>query len=91
MGRRRTGAFTTVASVGAVVVGLAVLDERVRDQIAALASGRRPSGELAGAGRHLQDLALTAFDALGDQSVSHTSLAVFAVGALVLLVLMIRS
>jgi hypothetical protein len=80
-----------VASVGAVVVGLAVLDERVRDQIAALASGRRPSGELAGAGEYLQDLALAAFDGVRDQSLSHASLAVFAVGALVLLVLMIRS
>jgi hypothetical protein len=80
-----------VASVGAVVVGLAVLDERVREQLAALAGGRRPSGEIAGAGRHLQDLAMAAFEALRDQSFGHASLAVFAVGALVLLVFMLRT
>jgi hypothetical protein len=91
MGRRRTGAFTTVASIGAVVLGLAVLDVRVRDQISALAAGRRPSGELAGAGRHLHDLAFAYFDAVRDQSLSHMSLAVFALGALVLLIFMLRS
>jgi hypothetical protein len=70
---------------------MAAIDPRVRDQVAAFATGRGPSGEVAAAGHQLRDLTLTILDAVRDQSIEHAPLAIFALAAFVLLMFMLRS
>jgi hypothetical protein len=90
--RRVTSSFiTTGAGICAIVVGLVVIDERVRSEVAALASGRVAPGELAGFGTRVQDLGFLAVQAVRDQSIEHAPLTLFALAALVLFVLMLRT
>jgi hypothetical protein len=91
MRRATTSVITTGAGIGAIVVGLAVIDERVRGEIAALVTGRGAAGELAGVGERVQDLGLIALQAVRDQSIEHAPLTLFALVALVLFVLMFRT
>ena len=90
--RRATTTFiTTGAGISAIVVGLAVSDERVRSEVAALVSGHGGAGELAGFGGRIQELGLIAMQAVRDQSIEHAPLTLFALVALVLFSLMLRS
>jgi hypothetical protein len=91
MRRAASGFITTGAGVCAIVVGLAVIDERVRSEVAALVAGRAGTGELAGFGARAQDLGLLAVQAVRDQSIEHAPLTLFALAALVLFVLMLRT
>jgi hypothetical protein len=91
MRRATTSFITTSSGLGAIVVGLAVIDERVRSEVGALLAGRATAGELAGFGARLQDLALIAIQAVRDQSIAHAPLTLFALAALVLFVLMMRT
>ena len=90
--RRATNGFiTTSAGLCAIVVGLAVIDERVRGEVASLASGHAGGGEIAGFGSRVQELGLVAVQAVRDQSIEHAPLTMFALVALVLFVLMFRT
>jgi hypothetical protein len=91
MRRATTSVITTGAGIGAIVVGLAVIDERVRSEVAALVTGRGAAGEIAGFGVRVQELGLIALQAVRDQSIEHAPLTLFALLALVLFVLMIRT
>jgi len=91
MRRRTTSFITTAAGACAIVVGLAVIDERVRSEVAALVSGRAGSGEIAGFGGRLEELGLIAMQAVRDQSIEHAPLTLFALVALVLFALMLRT
>jgi hypothetical protein len=93
MGITRTlsGAMTSIAGVCAVVVALAAIDSRVREQVTALASARAPSGELVTLTHRVQDLTFTVLQAVRDQSIEHAALTIFALGALVLLLFMMRT
>jgi hypothetical protein len=93
MGITRTlsGAMTSIAGVCAVVVALAAIDARVREQVTALAAGRGPSGELVTLTQRVQDLTFTVLQAVRDQSIEHAALTIFALGALVLLLFMMRT
>jgi hypothetical protein len=83
--------LTAIAGVGVLVVALAAIDTRVRDQLYALASGRAPTGELADAGQRLHDVTMTIALAVRDQSIEHAALTIFALGALVLVGFMLRT
>lgn len=90
--RRATRSFVTgAAGISTVVVGLVVIDPRVREQAAALAAGRGPTGELVSASEQLQQFGFVALQAVRDQSIEHAPLTIFALAALVLFVLMLRT
>jgi len=91
MTRTLNGGMTSVAGVCAVVVALAAIDTRVRDQVSALASGRAPSGEFLTITERLKDFAFAVLQALRDQSIEHAALTIFALAAMVLLLFMMRT
>ena len=85
------GGLTTAGGLLALVIGLAAIDERVRDQIARAFTSRGPSSEITLFGSHLADMAMIAARALRDQSIDHAPLAIFALGAGILVLLMTRT
>jgi hypothetical protein len=85
------GGLTTVGGLLALVLGLAAIDDRVRDQIARVFTSRGPSDEITGFGSHLGDLAMIAVRAVWDQSIAHAPLAIFALAAAILVLLMTRT
>lgn len=74
-----------------IVFGLAIIDVRVREQMMAITDGGNPSGELLSVGARLQELAYLAMQAVRDQSIEHAPLTLFALAALILFVLMLRT
>jgi hypothetical protein len=91
--RRRSmfGGLTAAAGVCALITGLALLDERVRLQIARTMRGKAPTDELATIGERASDLMAIAMQAIQDQSVEHAALVVFSAAALVLVFFMTRT
>lgn len=86
-----SGIVTSGAGLSAIVIGLAVIDERARASFASLASGRGGGDEIAGVGARLEELGLVIAHAVRDQSIEHAPLTLFALAALVLFVLMLRT
>jgi len=82
-----TGALTTAGGLCALLVGLAAIDERVRDQVARTFTSRGPSAEFATIGSRLNDLALVVARTARDQSIDHAPLMIFALAAVVLVLL----
>lgn len=91
MKRVTSSAITTGAGLAAIVAGLAIIDERVRSEFASIASGHASGTELAGAGARVGDLGFVMLQAVRDQSIEHAPLTLFALAALVLFVLMLRT
>jgi hypothetical protein len=91
MRRRWSAAITAAAGAATLVVGLAALDIRVRDQVASLLSGRGPSGELVSAGSYIETLISVVATAVRDQSMERAPLVMFSLAALVLVLFMLRT
>jgi len=91
MTRTLNGCMTSISGICAVVVALAAIDARVRDQVSALASGGGPSGEFLTITERLKEFAFAVLQAVRDQSIDHAALTIFALGALVLLLFMMRT
>jgi hypothetical protein len=91
--RRRSvfGGFTAVAGLCALVASLAIMDERVRDEISRVVSGHAPSGEIVTLGAQAQDMATVLIQAARDHTMAHAPLVIFAVAALVLVLFMTRT
>ena len=85
------GGLTAIVGVSALVLGLAILDERVRAQLARVFSGKAPTGEIAAVGNSFQQLMAVTWQAIADQSIENAPLVVFSVAALVLVVWMTRT
>jgi hypothetical protein len=85
------GGLTAVAGAGALVLGLAIVDERVRTQLGRVLSGRTPSAEINSIGAQVKDLLTVFWQAVQDQSVENAPLVIFSVAALVLVVWMTRT
>ena len=85
------GGFTAIAGAGALILGLAIVDERVRTQIGRVLSGRAPTSEIASIGAQLQQLFAVMWQAIQDQSVENAPLVIFSIAALVLVAWMTRS
>ena len=85
------GGFTAVAGAGSVVLGLAIVDERVRAQLGRVLSGHPPTAELTSVGAEFQDLLRVTWQAVQDQSIENAPLVIFSVAALVLVVWMTRT
>jgi hypothetical protein len=85
------GGLTTAGGLLALVIGLAAIDGRVRDEIARAFTSRGPANEITLFGSRLTDMAMIAVRAVRDQSTEHAILAVFALGAAILVLLMTRT
>ena len=85
------GGVTAVAGAGALILGLAIVDERVRTQLGRVVSGRPPTEEIVSFGAQLQDLLNVLWQGVQDQSVENAPLVIFSVAALVLVVWMTRT
>jgi hypothetical protein len=86
-----SGALTTAGGLCALLIGLAAIDDRVRDQIARAFTSRGPTDEIATLGSRLSDMALIAAQAVRDQSIEHAPLVIFALAAAILVLLMTRT
>jgi hypothetical protein len=85
------GGFTAVAGAGALVLGLAVVDERVRAELGRVFSGRPPTAEITSLGLQLQELLGVTWQAIQDQTVENAPLVIFSVAALILVAWMTRT
>jgi hypothetical protein len=91
MARSMNGGIAGVAGVCAVIVALAAIDSRVREHLTGLLAGRASSGELMTMTARVQDFGYTILQAVRDQSIEHAALTIFAMGALVLVLFMMRT
>lgn len=85
-----SGALTTAGGLFALLIGLAAIDDRVRDQIGRAFTSRGPTDEITTVGARLNDMALIAAQAVRDQSIEHAPLVIFALAAVILVLLMTR-
>ena len=90
MRRARTW-LTAAAGVGVLVIVLALVDDRVREQTERIVHGRTPSGDIAAVSEEAQDMAYVFMHAVRDQSIEHAPLTVFGLAALVLVIFMTRT
>lgn len=75
----------------ALVIGLAAIDDRVRDQVARAFISGGPTEEIASVGSRLQEMAMIAAQAVRDQSIEHAPMVIFALAAMVLVLFMTRT
>lgn len=89
---RRARAFLTAATgVAILVMVLALVDDRVRDQADRIVHGQTPSSDITMAGEQAQDMAYVFMHAVRDQSIEHAPLTIFGLAALVLVIFMTRT
>jgi hypothetical protein len=91
MRRPFAGALTAAGGLLALVIGLAAIDERVRDQVTRVIQRGGPTEELTTMGARLQDLVAIGAQAVRDQSIEHAPLVIFALAAAVLVLFMLRT
>jgi hypothetical protein len=91
MQRRLGSAVAAVGSLTIIVLGMAVMDERVRQQLHHVANGKGPSPGTLSTAYRVQDAVLVALDAVRHQSIEHAPLTIFALAATVLLFFMLRT
>jgi hypothetical protein len=85
------GGLTAFAGAGALVLGLAIVDERVRSELGRVLSGRAPTAEITSLGGEARDLLRIVWQAVQDQSVENAPLVIFSIAALVLVLWMTRT
>jgi hypothetical protein len=90
MRRAWTETFVSVGCLAAIIATLAVFDERVRQQLYELGANPRANGLVYGTSRFRGFVSMLYLIAR-DQSQQHGLLMVFAIGAIVLTVFMLRS
>jgi hypothetical protein len=91
MRRPFAGALPAAGGVVALIVGLAAVDVRVRDQIALLVRSGGPTDELVTVGNRFQELMGILVQAVRDQSIEHAPLVIFALAAMILVLFMLRT
>ncbi len=90
---RRTlvSGLTATAGIGTVLLGLAAVDPRVREELTRVASGGGTSRQMASVSGWIQDLGLVVAQALRDQSIEHAPLVIFGIAATILVFFMMRT
>jgi len=83
-------ALISIVALTLLLVVLASVNERVRDEVSLRLNGARAQTELAGAAASVQHLAGVVVDAARDQTIEHAALAIFVVAAGVLTIFMLR-
>lgn len=91
MQSRIRGGLATIGSLTVIVAGMVLMNERVREQAHHLMQGRGRSPEVTASAHHLQRAAFVTLDTLRDLSIDHASLTIFALAAVVLLLVMLRT
>lgn len=86
-----TGGLATAGGLLALLIGLAAIDDRVRDQIARTFTSRGPTAEITTVGARLNDIVLIAAQAARDQSIEHAPMVVFALAAVILVLLLLMT
>jgi hypothetical protein len=87
----RLGGVGAIAGVGALIAGLAIVDERVRTELGRVLSGRAPTAEIRSLTGEIENLLRVTWQAVQDQSVENAPLVIFSIAALVLVVWMTRT
>ena len=82
--------FVSVGCLCGLIATLAVFDERVREQVVAFGTHPSSSGAMFG-GSQVRAFVLMLFYIARDQSQQHALLMMFALGATVLLLFMLRT
>lgn len=85
------GGVTAIGGAGALIVGLAIVDDRVRVELGRVFSGRPPTAEIKSLAGQVEDLLRITWHAIQDQSVENAPLVIFSIAALVLVVWMTRT
>jgi hypothetical protein len=75
----------------ALIIGLAVIDDRVRDQVAMVFARQGPTAEMASIGSRFEDMAVIVANAMLDQSIEHAPMVIFAVAAMILVLFLTRT
>ena len=89
--RPLSSGLAAAGGVCALLVGLAAIDERVRDAVASAIRGHGPTREIASVGTRLEELAVVLASAVRDQSIEHAPMVIFALVAMVLLLFLTRT
>jgi hypothetical protein len=85
------GGITAVAGFTGLLLGLAVVDERVRTQLGRVFSANPPTGEIASFTYEIRELLTVTWQAIAAQSVENAPLFIFSVAAIVLVIWMTRT
>lgn len=88
---RVLNALLAVGGLAILMGGLAVVDERVRDQLAHVLTGQGATGEVGGAVSNIQQVATVFLVVLRDQSLAYAPLTIFGLAAIVLVLFMTRT
>lgn len=88
---RVRGGLATVASLVAILTGMALMNEKVREQVQRLFAGEGLTPEVDSSAHGAESAALYALDLLRDQSIAQAPLTIFALAASVLLLVMLRT
>jgi hypothetical protein len=89
--RRMSGGLVAAGGLCALVAGLALIEERVPQQIARVFATRAPTPELSSGGRFLHELTVIVLQAVRDQTIEHAPLVIFGLAAVILVLLMTRT
>lgn len=89
--RPLSGGLMTAGGLCALLIGLAVIDVRVRDQIARVFARQGPTAEMASIGSRIEEVAVIVAHAMRDQSIEQAPMVIFAVAATVLVLFMTRT
>lgn len=90
--RRPLGSWLAAAGgVCALLVGLAAIDDRVRDQLVSAFARQGPTEEIATVGSRIEEIVTVLAHAVRDQSIEHAPMVIFALAAMVLLLFMTRT
>lgn len=89
--RPLSSGLTAAGGLCALLIGLAVIDDRVRDQVAKVFARQGPTAEIASIGSQLEEMAAVVAQAARDQSIEHAPMVIFAVAAMVLVLFMSRT
>ena len=75
----------------ALLIGLAAIDDRVRDQVARVFARQGPTAEMASLASRLEEMGAIVAHAVRDQSIEHAPMVIFALAAMVLVLFMTRT
>jgi len=81
----------SAAALGALLLALVSVDDRVREEVSLRFSSGEATAAVMSAGTHVRDLSGILFDVARDQSVEHAPLMIFVLTATMLLVFFFRT
>jgi hypothetical protein len=83
--------LAAAGGICALLIGLAAIDDRVRDQMSLAFARRGPTEEIATVGSQVQDMVAIVAQAVRDQSIENAPMVIFALAAMVLVLFMTRT